>query len=95
MHDGRESIVTIQSEGLGITGQLLNAYIAVPIIPYEFGFDLCRWCERTSCIDILYIGAAQYHKYYANLTVKLCIHANECKEFSYEIEAHALRTPQK
>ena len=58
MHDGRES------KGLGITGQLLNPYIAVPIIPYEFGFDSCRWCERTSCIDILYIGAAQYHKYY-------------------------------
>ena len=89
MHAGRES------KGLGVTGQLLNAYIAVPIIPYEFGFDLCE-CERTSCIDILYIGGARYiTNTIANLMVKLCTHANECKEFSYEMNAHALCNPQE
>ena len=64
MYDGCELFVTIQSKDLGVTARLLNADIAVHTGPCEFGLELSRRCERTSCIVILYIGAAQCHKYY-------------------------------
>lgn len=83
----------MHDEDLGVTARLLNADIAVPTIPCEFGLDLSRWCERTSCIVICTLAPLNVTNTTATLMAQVSGPAIQSEKYVHETDEQVLCTP--